>query len=214
MSSNDPVPVNRPDSPPSLATPQDATILMVAAANGDKAAADRLLPLVYEQLRSAAQLGLAGERAGHTLSATAIVHEAYIKLSGPRQVPWAGRGHFYAAAAEAMRHILLDHAKGRLRLKRGGGGGGSEGVRRQSATDFEDVAELSQQEPAEIVRFDDLVRRLEIESPDGAAIVRLRFFAGLSVEQAAQVLGLSTSTVDRRWAFARAWLFQRLHDQA
>lgn len=214
MSSNDPVPVNRPDSPPSLATPQDATILMVAAANGDKAAADRLLPLVYEQLRSAAQLGLAGERAGHTLSATAIVHEAYIKLSGPRQVPWAGRGHFYAAAAEAMRHILLDHAKGRLRLKRGGGGGGSEGVRRQSATDFEDVAELSQQEPAEIVRFDDLVRRLEIESPDGAAIVRLRFFAGLSVEQAAQVLGLSTSTVDRRWAFARAWLFQRLQDQA
>lgn len=186
---------------------------MVAAAGGDKSAADRLLPLVYEQLRKAAQLGLAGERAGHTLSATALVHEAYLKLAGPREVPWSGRGHFYAAAAEAMRQILLDHAKGRMRLKRGGGPDGAV-IRGQHFADFEDVAALSQKEPEEIVRFDDLVRRLETESPDGAAIVRLRFFAGLSVEQTAQTLGLSTSTVDRRWAFARAWLFQRLHEQA
>lgn len=101
--------------------PEDATLLMAAAAGGDRSAADRLLPLVYDQLRRTAQLGLTGERAGHTLSATAPVHEAYLKLAGPREVPWAGRGHFYAAAAEAMRRILLDHAKGRMRLRRGEG---------------------------------------------------------------------------------------------
>jgi RNA polymerase sigma factor (TIGR02999 family) len=214
MSSNDSPAASGSDGAPSPATIQDATVLMVAAAHGDKAAADRLLPLVYAQLRHAAQLGLAGERTGHTLSATAIVHEAYIKLCGPRQVPWEGRGHFYAAAAEAMRQVLLDHAKGRMRLKRGGGGPEREAARRQSTIDFGDVAALSQQDPEHIVKFDDLIRRLGIESPDGAAVVRLRFFAGLSVEQTAQVLALSTSTVERRWAFARAWLFQRLQEQA
>jgi RNA polymerase sigma factor (TIGR02999 family) len=196
-----------PSSEPPIRPSADATVLMLAAAEGDKAAAEQLLPLVYEQLRKAAQLSMAGERgggAGHTLSATALVHEAYIKLAGPRDVPWAGRGHFYAAAAEAMRQILLDHAKARMRLKRGGG------ANRASIDDMADVAGLAQQEPDEIVRFDELVRRLEHESPEGAAVVRLRFFAGLSVEQTAEALGLSNSTVDRRWSFARAWLFQRL----
>ncbi|MBC8105897.1 MAG: RNA polymerase subunit sigma, partial [Anaerolineae bacterium] len=93
---------------------------MQAAAGGDRAAADRLLPLVYEQLRQAAQLNLSNERVGHTLTATALVHEAYLKLVGPREVPWAGQAHFYAAAAEAMRRVLLDHAKSRVREKRGG----------------------------------------------------------------------------------------------
>lgn len=216
MVSHDSSPNPGPSSSTPSASPQDATILMVAAAKGDKHAAERLLPLVYEQLRKAAQISMQSERTGHTLTATALVHEAYLKLAGPREVPWTGRGHFYAAAAEAMRQILLDHAKGRMRLKRGGGGGGPGGAvgRRQVVADFEDVLALSQREPEEIVRFDELVRRLEAESPDGAAIVRLRFFAGLGVEQTAQVLGLSTSTVDRRWAFARAWLFQRLLEQA
>jgi RNA polymerase sigma factor (TIGR02999 family) len=213
MVSHDSSPNPGTSSPTPPASPEaDATILMVAAANGDKQAAERLLPLVYEQLRKAAQISMQSERTGHTLTATALVHEAYLKLAGPREVPWAGRGHFYAAAAEAMRQILLDHAKGRMRLKRGGVPDGA-GGRIQRVSDFEDVAGLSQREPEEIVRFDELVDRLEAESPDGAAVVRLRFFAGLSVEQTASALGLSTSTVDRRWAFARAWLFQRLHEQ-
>ena len=180
--------------------PDDATVMMEQAAAGDAAAADRLLPLVYEQLRKAAQLQMAGEREDHTLSATAVVHEAYLKLVGPREVPWAGRAHFYAAAAQAMRQVLLDHAKGRARVKRGGPG-----------KPVADLADLACRESDEIVGFDEAFRRLEVESPDGAAVARLRFYAGLSIEQTAAALGLSTSTVDRRWAFARAWLFRRLH---
>jgi RNA polymerase sigma factor (TIGR02999 family) len=177
---------------------------MTQAATGDQSAADRLLPLVYDQLRKAAQMQMDGERKNHTLSSTALVHEAYLKLIGPREVPWASRAHFYAAAAEAMRRILLDHAKGRARIKRGGPGLRTEAI--------VDVADLATQEPEEIVRFDEAFRRLEVESPDGAAVARLRFYAGLSIEQTAAALGLSTSTVDRRWAFARAWLFRQLND--
>ena len=163
--------------------------------------------MVYDQLRKAAQLQMAGERSNHTLSATALVHEAYLKLCGPREVPWDGRGHFYAAAAEAMRRILLDHAKGRARIKRGGGV-----EEKRAVLPIEDLAALACGDSEEIVRFDEAFRRLEAESPDGAAVARLRFYAGLSVEQTAAALGLSTSTVDRRWAFARAWLFRQLHD--
>jgi RNA polymerase sigma factor (TIGR02999 family) len=160
--------------------------------------------MVYEQLRKAAQLEMVAERANHTLSATALVHEAYLKLAGPRDVPWANRAHFYAAAAEAMRRILLDHAKARARIKRGGPG--------LRAEPIGDIADLAGGEPERILRFDEAFGRLEAESPDGAAVARLRFYAGLSVEQTAAALGLSTSTVERRWAFARAWLFRQLHD--
>ncbi len=183
---------------------------MTAAAGGDMDAANRLLPLVYDQLRKAAQLQMASERSDHTLSATALVLEAYLRLDGHRQVPWAGRGHFYAAAAEAMRRVLLDHAKGRARIKRGGEWATE--ARAGAEMDFEDFATLACRDSEEIVRFDDAFRRLEAESPDGAAVARLRFYAGLSVEQTAAALGLSSSTVDRRWAFARAWLYRRLHE--
>ncbi len=180
---------------------------MSAVAAGDREAFHRLLPLVYEQLRKAAQLQMAGERSDHTLSATALVHEAYLKLAGPREVPWAGRGHFYAAAAEAMRRILLDHAKSKRRVKRSGG---RPNPRITTDTQYEDLAALARRDSEEIVRFEEALCRLEAESPDGAAVVRLRFFAGLNVEQTAAALGLSASTVDRRWAFARAWLYRRL----
>jgi len=186
--------------------PPTVTILL----NEQESAATRrgqLLPLVYEQLRAQAQMYLGAERPDHTLQATALVHEAYLKLVGPREIPWQNRAHFYTAAAEAMRQILLDHAKGRARAKRGGRVG-----RQDSTPAIEDLAGLAVCEPEEIVRFDEVFRRLEVESPDGAAVARLRFFAGLSVEQTAEALGLSTSTVDRRWAFTRAWLYRRLHE--
>jgi RNA polymerase sigma factor (TIGR02999 family) len=191
---------------PTPEQPEDATLLMAAAAGGDRAAADRLLPMVYEQLRKAAQLGLASERAGHTLSATALVHEAYLKLVGPREVAWASRGHFYAAAAEAMRRVLLDHARARGRQKRG-----PTPVPLDEALVVLNVADLALDAHSDqIVRLDEAVRRLEAEDPDVAQIVRLRFYAGLSGEETASALGRSPATVDRDWAWARAWLFRQL----
>lgn len=184
----------------------DFTQLLNAAQAGDKTAVDRLLPLVYDQLRRAAQLQIAAERPGHTLSATALVHEAYLKLIGPRDVPWTGRRHFYVAAAEAMRRILVDHARARARLKRGGG----ERIPAGSLADFESLGELTAREPEEILSFDDAIRRLEAEAPDSAAVVRLRFFAGLSIDETAQALGVSARTVDRLWLYARAWLHRAL----
>jgi RNA polymerase sigma factor (TIGR02999 family) len=182
---------------------------MLAAADGDKIAADRLFPLVYQQLRKAAQIGLQGERSGHTLSATALVHEAYLKLVGPRQVPWASRGHFYAAAAQAMCRILLDHAKAKGRQKRGG----TDRRLARPAT-FASVEELAADADSdEIVSFDSALRRLEAESPDTARVVQLRFYVGLSIEQTAQALGVSDRTVNRLWTYARAWLHRELKQE-
>ena len=189
------------------ASSREVTRLLQAAGGPDRAAADQLLTLVYDQLRQAAELQMANERPDHTLSATALVHEAYLKLIGPRKVPWTGRRHFYAAAAEAMRRILLDHAKARARLKRGAVEGGIPGG---SLSDFESLSELTTREPEEILSFDDAIRRLEVEAPDSAAVVRLRFFAGLTIDQTAQALGVSDRTVDRLWLYARAWLHRAM----
>lgn len=179
---------------------------MNAAATGDRSAADQLLPLVYDQLRQAAQLNLSGERVGHTLTATALVHEAYLKLVGPREVPWTGQSHFYAAAAEAMRRVLLDHAKSRGRAKRGGVGG-----RPARRVDFASVADLAAVEDSdEILSFDAALHRLEVESAEAARVVQLRFYAGLSVEQTALAMAVSDRTVSRLWTFARAWLHRAI----
>ncbi|MFG0252535.1 MAG: ECF-type sigma factor [Phycisphaerales bacterium JB038] len=180
---------------------EDATLLLAAAADGDQEAADRLLPLVFAQLRQAAQRQLAGERAGHTLSATALVHEAYPKLAGPRQVPWAGRGHFYAAAAEAMRRILVDHARAKAAHRRGGPEARRAAVHLASLPDPNSVEENSG-----FLILHEAFTRLESMDEDAAAVVRLRYFAGLSIEQTAAALGVSASTVKRMWMFARGWL--------
>ena len=169
------------------------------------ARAEKLLPLVYEQLRAVAQREMAGERPDHTLQATALVHEAFLRLVGDREISWTGKAHFYVAAAEAMRRILLDHAKARGRIKRGGD---------KPRLLLTDVADLAAGDSHELLMFDEAFRRLEDESPEAAAVGRLRFFAGLGVGHTAEALRISTSTVDRRWAFARAWLFRQLGSRA
>lgn len=184
----------------------DATILMNAAASGDKQAADRLLPLVYDQLRAAAQRHLKNESAGHTLSATALVHEAYCRLAGPREVPWSGLGHFYAAAAESIRRILIDHARAKAAFIRGGGGDGRPAARRAAVSLSSLPDPSSPAESAGFLILDEAISRLEALDEQSAAVVRLRYFAGLSIEQTAATLGVSAPTVKRSWTFARGWL--------
>jgi len=200
---------------------QRVTRILGEISAGRTGAADELLPLVYEQLRAIAQHRMNSERGGgrgggdHTLQATALVHEAYLKLVGNADIHWNGRGHFFAAAAEAMRRILVDHARARLRAKRGGPGcgpgGGAGGERRRLDLSIAEVADLARGEnPQEIVALDDAIRRLQIEEQRAADIVRLRFSAGLTVDETAAALGVSPRTVDLDWSFARAWLYRAL----
>ena len=169
--------------------------------------ADELLPLVYQQLRAIAHQRMAGERKDHTLQATALVHEAYLKLVGEGQpMNWSGRAAFFMAAAEAMRRILIDHARTRGREKRGGG---SE-KRVRVPLSVVDLAIDAESE--EILALDQAICRLESEDAEVAQVVRLRFFAGLSVDDTAAALNTSPRSVDRMWAYARAWLYQAMND--
>ena len=171
------------------------TQLLDAAHRGDRLAAAELLPLVYAELRKLAAAKLAHEAAGHSLDATALVHEAYMKLVGGQQ--FDGRGHFFGAAAEAMRRILVDQARVRNALKRGGG------ARRE---ELESGHRIASSPDVELLALDEALDRLAEEHPDHAELVKLRYFAGLSADEAAAILGISPSTADRRWTFARAWL--------
>ncbi len=163
--------------------------------------APELFSQVYESLRQLARQRMAEERAGHTLQATALVHEVYIRLSKDHEIRWDGPAHFYAAAAEAMRRILIEHARARGRVKRGD-------QRRRLPMDVLDLATAP--DPQEILTFDDALCRLEKESPETLAVVRMRFFAGLSVQETADVLRVSARTVNREWTYARAWLYREL----
>ncbi len=170
---------------------------------------EALMPLVYRELRNLAQHRLRGERADHTLSATALVHEAYVRMTAGSEIAWENRAHFYHVAASAMRRVLVDHARGRARLKRGSG------RRALQHAEFEPEArnliDLAQQDDLDtILILDDALSRLEQEDDRLATVVRLRFFAGLTVEETAAALGLSEPTVKRRWAFARAWLVREV----
>ena len=178
----------------------EVTRILSAIDQGDSQAAEQLLPLVYGELRKLAAQRLTNEKPGQTLQATALVHEAYVRLVGPDGGQnWDGRGHFFAAAAEAMRRILIDNARRKRTEKHGGG------HRRQDL----DEVEIFAGAPAEdLLALDEALTRLAAEDPSKAELVKLRYFAGLSIEDAARALGISPATAKRRWAFARAWLFR------
>jgi RNA polymerase sigma factor (TIGR02999 family) len=179
----------------------DVTQLLDAIEGGDARAASELLPLVYDELRKLAARKLAGEKPGQTLQATALVHEAYLRLVGQDGRSWNGRGHFFAAAAEAMRRILVEKARSKRREKHGGG---------RVRVELDD-AELVGRMPAEdLLALDEALIRLASEDPRKARLVELRFFAGLNLEEAAEVLGVSAVTAKRDWRYARAWLHREV----
>lgn len=197
-----PMPSN-PATTPADATPSELTRLL----QSETPSYDEILPIVYHELRAMAQSRLGSERPEHTLSATALVHEAYLRLTNGAEIAWNGRAHFFHAASNAMRRVLIDHARSRLRDKRGGGASLEERARALAAhKSIQDFIRADDME--NLLSLDETLCRLEEEDADLGAIVRLRFYAGLSIEQTAAALGLSTATIKRRWAFARAWLAQ------
>jgi RNA polymerase sigma factor (TIGR02999 family) len=176
----------------------DVTVILEQIEAGNGVAAERLLPLVYDELRKLASAHLVRERPGQTLQATALVHEAYLRLVDVKRVQqWKGRGHFFAAAAESMRRILIERARGKCREKRGGD---------WHRVDFEKLDAATSVTPDQLVALDDALTRLcEVDKLSGE-LVKLRYFAGLSLDDAASAIGISTATAYRHWAYARAWL--------
>ena len=180
---------------------EPVTQLLIAAGAGEEHAAEKLLPLVYQDLRRLAALKMAGQAPGHTLQPTALVHEAWLRLAANQPGQFAGRAHFYAAAAEAMRHILIDSAR-RKRAARHGGG--------QARVDIEDVQIASLVDDDELLAVHDVLDKLSAEDPQKAELTKLRYFVGLTFEEAAEVLGISVATAKRHWAYARAFLYEEI----
>jgi RNA polymerase sigma factor (TIGR02999 family) len=176
----------------------DVTRILDAAAGGDQQAAAQLLPLVYAELRRLAEIWLAREAAGNTLQPTALVHEAYLRLVGTADERcWNSRGHFFGAASQAMRRILVESARRKSRVKHGGG---------LERVDLDATDVPVRTPPEEILALDEALTRLAAEDPDAARIVELHFFAGLSIEEAAEALGVSRATAYRQWTYAKGWL--------
>jgi RNA polymerase sigma factor (TIGR02999 family) len=171
---------------------------------GDNAAFEELVPLVYQDLRRVARRCLAGQRVDHTLQSTALVHEAYLRLVGRDRAHWQNRQHFLAVAAQAMRHILVDHARKRRAAKRGGA---------SVKLALDDAIALPQQRELDLVALDEALRALAMLDRRQSQVVELRFFGGLSIEDVSNVLGISPATVKREWATARSWLFAELQRQ-
>ena len=180
----------------------DITHVLAKIESGDPAAAEKLLPLVYDELRQLAAAKLAHERPGHTLQATALVHEAYLRLVAVEKAQsWDSRRHFFAAAAEAMRRILVDSARRKRRRKRDGD---------RHRVDLTDVADVVDSPGDDLLDLHEALTKLEHEDPTSANLVKLKYFAGLSIPEIAELVKMSPRTIDRRWAFARAWLHREM----
>jgi RNA polymerase sigma factor (TIGR02999 family) len=176
---------------------EDVTVLLTELTKGNEEAASKLIPLVYTELRRLASGYMRRERSDHTLQATALVHEAYMKLVEQRSVDWQSRAHFFGIAAQVMRRILVDHARGHLREKRGAG---------QRLVPMDEVLVFAPEQSLELVKLDQALERLTKLDARQGKIVELRFFGGLTVEQTAELLGISPKTVKRDWSMAKAWL--------
>jgi len=181
---------------------RDVTRILIAIEQGDAWVADELLPLVYQELRHLAAQKMSQEQPGQTLQATALVHEAYIRLVGVEGQNWSSRGHFFAAAAEAMRRILVENARRKQRLRHGGG---------HQRVAFDDAQPAIEEPSDNLIALDEALGRLAEEDPVKAELVKLRYFAGLTIEQAAKMLEISRATADRYWSYARAWLFHEIN---
>jgi RNA polymerase sigma factor (TIGR02999 family) len=192
----------RPNSTPPLEPERpDVTRLLAAVADGDARASEELLPLVYAELRSLARSFMAREGRGHTLQPTALVHEAYLRLIGDADIRWDNRGHFFVAAATAMRRILIDRARHRGRLKRGG---------RRARVELAEDAMMVEPPSDDLLALEEALRRLEGVDPRKGNVVLLRYFAGLGIDETAAALGISPATVKNDWAYARAWLHREM----
>lgn len=184
-------------------SPQEVTQLLADWGSGDRSALDKLFPLVHAELRRIARRQMSQERAGHTLQATALVNEAYLKLAGQEGFEWHNRAHFYAVCAQVMRHILIDHARGHVRDKRGGGA---------IQVSLNEVAVMAAEQAEDYVALDEALRALEALDAQKGRIVELRYFGGLNIEETAEVLKISPRTVRREWQRARAWLYRMISE--
>ena len=180
----------------------DLTRLLTDWRNGDDSALEKVISIVYSELKRIASRYMRSERTGHTLQASALVNEAYLRLAAQRDTDWQNRGHFFAVSARIMRHLLVDHARSRHYAKRGGG---------VHHLDLNEAVALPDEKAAELVALDDALKRLAVIDPRKNSIVELRYFAGLSVEETAHALGTSAVTVKREWAKAKAWLYLELN---
>ena len=183
----------------------DVTQILIAVQQGQENATEQLFPLVYDELRRLASQRLISERAGQTLQATSLVHEVYLRLVDISRAPsWSSRGHFFAAAAEAMRRILIEEARKRNSQKRGGG------QRRISLDEAATLLPGEDNPAADLLALDEALANLEVASPEHARLVKLRYFAGLTIEEAANSLDISVATAKRQWVYARSWLYGQL----